>query len=75
MADIISSTSHRFILDAAEKDALQKHIYAFEEKRDSGGFEREREREVANLALFFCGKEGSGVNGALIGADGCVVEL
>jgi len=73
--NIISDANHRFILDADERDALQKHMSEHEAKRKEGGYAREKEREVANLVLFFCTSAGSAVNGALVGVNGTCLSL
>lgn len=43
--------------------------------RQKGGYAVEKEREMANLALFFCSRLGSELNGAFMGIDGTCVSL
>jgi hypothetical protein len=43
--------------------------------RDKGQHAVEKERDVANLVLFLCTKEGEGVSGVMVGTDGNVSAL
>ena len=38
--------------------------------RNQGGYDVEKERDVANLALFMCAQAGKGISGLVIGTDG-----
>lgn len=43
--------------------------------RESGGYAVEKERDVANVVLFFCSEMGSEISGALVGVDGTCLSL
>jgi hypothetical protein len=43
--------------------------------RTKAGYAVEKEKDLANLALFFCTKLGVAINGALVGIDGVCVSL
>lgn len=43
--------------------------------REKGGYQVEKERDLANLTLFLCTRLGEGISGVVLGSDGSSVPL